>query len=190
MIGSPPQFPMYLRALEASRFLKINICEILWLLKQLREEGIEFKNVNIVISAFRVQIKDKFNCFLKASIDEMDPTKLSIKVSNGRFAEICQMLEEKKAATETITNDNGLKILYKAMETTNEERDADGKEKMYSESLMKKIKEILEIYQKLDKVHSQRSIQSEEERTYDKQIEGKLGEIISDFSNLKEKEEK
>ena len=175
---------MHLRALEAGRFLKINICEILWLLKKLEQESIQFTHVNIVISAFRVQIKKKFNCFLKVKIDEMDPMELSAKVNRSRIPEICRMLKEKKDATETITNAQGLTALYKAMGYANSECLREGKKGIYNDELMQKIKHLLEIYSELDKIHLRRSIQTKEEENYDNKIETELSDIIRDFSKL------
>ena len=173
-------------ALEAGRFLKINICEILWLLKKLEQESIQFTHVNIVISAFRVQIKKKFNCFLKVKIDEMDPMELSAKVNRSRIPEICRMLKEKKDATETITNAQGLTTLYKAMGFTNNECVREGKKGIYGDQLMQKIKHLLEIYSELDKIHLRRSIQTREEENCDNKIEAELSDIICDFSKLEE----
>lgn len=180
---------MQLRALEAGRFLKINICEIYYLLGQLRREEIRFEQVNIVISAFRVQVKEKFNCFLKAGIDQADQTQLIVKVNNGKISELCQMLEEKKDATETITNSKGLSILCHAMETTNDERKRDGKENLYSDAVIQKVHDILNIYEELNQIHKTRSEYSSEEKETDQRLEEKLDEIIKEFRTMTKQEE-
>lgn len=168
---------MYLRALEAERFLKINICEIKWLLERLKENNVLFKNVDIVISAFRVQSKKDFSCFLKTDIDVKSTIGLAFLVFHGEVSEICKMLEEKKDASETITNVSGLKRLYDAMKETA----GDEKAYRYSESAIAKLEEILDIYQRLDELHNRGSVKTEEEDRYEREIREKIGEVIQEL---------
>lgn len=178
---------MNLRALEAERFLKINICEILYLLEQLKGEGIQFKTVDIVISAFRVQKKERFNCFLRAEIDKIDSADLTVKVVAGEISEICRMLEEKKDATETIINPEGIRNLQRAMEASN--RSQKKEQNFYSKGIIEKTKEILNIYLELDRIHHVKSIHSSEEKVKERRIAAELENLIVAFRELEKKGE-
>lgn len=175
---------MHLRALEANRFLKINICEIYNLVERLRKSKIQFEDINITISAFRVQKKEKFNCFIRADIDRENVIDLSVKVALGEINEICRMLEEKRDATETITHSGGIKKLCEAIKVSN----SNPKGYKYNKEIIERIERISEKYDRLEKIHSTDSIQSAEEKKYEKEIEGELGEIIRALKDLEKAE--
>lgn len=177
---------MQLRALEANRFLKINICEIAYILKELRKEpnSVSFNKVNINISAFRVQGKERFNCFLKAGIDKLTPSKLGTKVNYGKIDEICKLLEEKRDGMETITVVKGIKTLFEAMEDSNEEA-GENTTFQYTDEVLDGLKEVLNVYENLDIIHRSSSIQSDMERQCELEIDKLLGELIRKLRNLK-----
>lgn len=168
---------MYLRALEVGRFLKINICEIKWLLEQLREKNVLFNKVDIAISAFRVHKKEKFNCFIKADIDNMDEKKLTAYVNAGIVSKICQMLEEKIDASETITNVKGLEALCEAMKQSSEFPELH----QYSPAVIDKLDKVLGVYAKLDAVHKRGSINTIEEELYEKEISAGINDVIAEL---------
>lgn len=168
---------MYLRALEAGRFLKINICEVKWMLEQLEEYGVFSDNVDIAISAFRVQKRDAFSCFLKADIDMKSEAELALDVYRGNIEDICQMLEEKKDASETITNANGIKSLCSAMKINNEKDPIHE----YNPVVIEKLNKILEVYEKLDKIHKKGSIKTQEEEQYEKEIHKGIEKIVNEL---------
>lgn len=173
---------MQLRALEVCRFLKINVCEIDYILSQLRKKGVEFEKVDIVISAFQVQKREKFNCFLKAQIDTMPTTQLCAKVMSGDIACLCSLLKEKQDGMETITKKNGLNNLYEAMQESNEAKGL----KIYPTDLLEKMKRLLGVYEQLDSIHQTKSVREESEKECEQTICTLLGEIIQ---LLKESEE-
>ncbi|MDE6530237.1 MAG: metallophosphoesterase [Lachnospiraceae bacterium] len=171
---------MYLRALEVGRFLKINICEIEWLLEQLRQENVLFKRVDIAISAFRVQKREKFNCFIKAEIDNMDDIDLASYVNAGDVSMICQMLEEKIDASETITNVKGLEALCKAMKKSNERPNLY----QYNLTAIKKLDSVLDVYAKLDAIHKRGSINTEEEKSNEIEIRAGINGVIAELKKV------
>lgn len=175
---------MHLRALEAGRFLKINMCEIVWLLNILKEEGILFKKVNVVVSAFRVQVKEKFSCFIKTQIDKEAFEDLTVLASTGNIEVICEMLEEKKDITETITNYSGIENLYKGMQACNRR---DGFQ--YNDIIMGKMGELMSLYRNLDRIQNRQSIPTIEEKEYEKDIEKKINEIIQELKVCKKQEQ-
>ena len=179
---------MYLRALEAKQFLKINICEIDYLLKKIKDSAITFKDVEVVISAFRVQKIDKFHCFLKAEIDAMDDTRLTTIVNYRKFSELYKLIKEKKDGQETVIKTKGLDQVYKAMKSSNAEMLASGKKEIYSKNLITLLKKVLEEYEKLDRIHKNESIQNDSGKNYEKNIDSLLGEILQSIKELEKVE--
>lgn len=168
---------MYLRALEVCHFLKINICEIEYLLSKLKDKGIEFEDVNIVISSFRAQKKNKFNCFLRAKIDTLSPIEISGMVMGGKVEEICELLKEKQDGSETITRSEGIKYLYEAIEKSNS---IDGL-KRYSDRVLGMLKEVLDIYDNLNDLHKKKSIPSAQEKRYEENVQALLERVIDEL---------
>ena len=174
---------MHLRALEARRFLKINICEVDYLLKQLKNKGIEFRKVRIVLEAFRIQARDRFNCFLKAKIDEMPVPDLSAKVFYGKIDELCRLLQEKRDGMETITKLHGIKAMYDAMVSYNREGESSASF-FYKEDVLGLFEQVLKVYEALDEMHKTTSVQSEEEKKCEKKIDELLGKLIAELKKL------
>lgn len=176
---------MHLRALEAKQFLKINICEIDYLLKKLKQNNVEFSKVEIIISAFRVQKKEGFHCFLKTEIDSMDTIDLTTLVNLGNISDLCLLFREKKDAKETITKVHGIENVYKAMISTNKLATKKGTPPIYEEEIINLLKEALEKYQQLDQIHKSCSIQSADEEEYEKEIEYILERVIEKMEEAK-----
>ena len=179
---------MHLRALEAKQFLKINICEIDYLLKKLIDNGITFENVEIVILAFRVQKIDKFHCFLKSEIDVMDSTDLITAVNYKDFLKLSQLIKEKRDGQETVIKTKGLEIIYKAVKASNKAMKKSGEKEIYSEELIGLLKQVLDVYEELDKIHKTMSIQSDIEKSYAENIDNLLETIINSINELEEVE--
>lgn len=177
---------MHLRALEAKQFLKINVCEIDHLLKQLKKKNVEFNKVEIIISAFRVQKKEGFHCFLKTEIDSMESTKLTTLVNFRRISDLCRLLKEKKDAKETITKVHGIETVYKAMISSNESLAECGEAPIYEQEIIDLLEKVLEKYKQLDQIHKARSIQSADEDKYEKEIENILEELIKKLKEMEE----
>ena len=171
---------MHLRALEASRFLNINICEIGYLLDKLIEKQLVISQVDISISAFRVQIKEGFNCFIKPKIDRISEQEISFAVYANERGEICDWLLEKSMCTETITDNYGMYSLYKSFMFIHE------KKKIYDASILNLMKSIIAQYEELDKIHQRTSIHSEEkacEQKIKKLIDGLIIELKRETDN-------
>lgn len=117
---------MSLRALEASRFFKINICEVLFLAQQICNKY-PFTNIEVTISAFRVQIKEQFGCFLKAKLDtlaqscEIASKLASLAYSNdpaqiaSKIEYIISLIKDKKLRSETVIETVGIENLLKSI---------------------------------------------------------------------------
>lgn len=175
---------MYLRALEAKQFLKINICEIEYLLDCLKKKAIAFEEVEIVISAFRVQKKEKFHCFLKSEIDALSTEHLSVIVSYKDFSKLRHLFEEKKDGQETVIKTHGIETVYRAMKASNELNENKGREKVYSKEILSLLEEVLKKYEELDGIHKMASVQSKQGNTYEEEIDNLLGRIIESIEKL------
>lgn len=169
---------MHLRALEAGRFLKINMWEIYYLLHKLVTLGISFSDVDITISAFRVRVKKNFSCFIKSDIDR-DEIKVSLYVAHKRISKIIEMLEEKKVAMETIIHSAGINTLYKSVK----ENMALSPES-YTEEILVKLEKVKEQYKELDRLHSVKSVNSEAEEKCEREIIKNIDGVIACLEQL------
>ena len=109
---------VYLRALEVNHFLKINICEIYLLCKQIADKIRSISDVNIELFAFRAQYKEKFGCFKKARIDMINESDLTIMIQRDATI-IIPLLNEKKDFSETVVQDIGIDNLSRALNAIN-----------------------------------------------------------------------
>lgn len=107
---------LYLRALEVNYFLKINLCELYLMSKEIAKAIRSVRNVDINIHAFRAQYKEKFGCFAKAKIDLLSSAMLMRLISEGNNHDLVCMLREKVDFCETIVNKAGIIELRKAFE--------------------------------------------------------------------------
>lgn len=169
---------MSLRALEVSRFLKINICEVLYLLNKVKEK-ICFEKVHISIHAFRVQIIDDFSCFLKSKIDINYSSARLMKMLNGKkYKEVVALLEDKKSHNETIINITGIKELYEALTICCEgEREENVKTE---KEAMKYVNELIILYSALKEYREGHSVVDSSIKEYERRIR----ETIDSICNL------
>lgn len=189
---------MTLRALEASRFLKINICEVLLIVKQLHSKY-PFSNVEVVISAFRVQIKEQFGCFLKAKLDteaeqEGIVTNLSSllysndpKVISNEIGEIIRLIQDKRLRSETVIETNGIEKLRTAITTVKNKLSDDKKE--IKANLSKALVCITALLHLLDKLKQSRANSSEQTEDMDKLeglIQSQYVSLIDEFEKLRQ----
>jgi hypothetical protein len=105
---------LYLRALEVNHFLKINLCEIYLLCKNIKHKIRSIENINVNILAFKAQYKEKFGCFKRAEIDKISESKLTIKLEHEDPV-VLQYLTEKKDLAETVMVHDGMRIFVKVL---------------------------------------------------------------------------
>lgn len=104
----------YFRALEVSKFLRVNLEELRLKICNIHNEIPEFKNVNITIFAFRAYINRKINTLRIPEIDRTHPIKL-FTMLNTAPGKIAVMLREKSLASTVIQTDS-IKHLLEALE--------------------------------------------------------------------------
>lgn len=126
--GDTLHISMNLRALEVSRFLKINICEILYVAQRIHDAH-PFANIEAEISAFRVQVTKRFGCFLKAKLDtKKQKTKVTAMLTSLVFSSdreeiaaqiqgIIRLILDKKQRSETVIETAGIQNLLDSILT-------------------------------------------------------------------------
>lgn len=167
------------RALEASRFLKINICEIFYLLQKISHTPLlNFEKIQLSIHAFRVQLIENFRCFLKSEIDTMQAAKIAYIVYNKDNEKLRNLLIDKRDCKETVVISTGMNNLYAAMETAVENGAT------YYRPILDNTKKVLDCYNELIEERKKSSINSENiRRIYDQ-----LAIIFNDIMTYLDKE--
>ena len=187
---------MNLRALEASRFLKINICEIL-LIAQKIHERYPFSQIEIVLSAFRVQIKEGFGCFLKAKLDtdkqlyEITARLACLRLvkSKRRIANeidpIINLIKDKQQRTETVIETIGIQNLSNVVKTTIDMlQDSDVKSEL--NDISSTIETLLKLLNQLKLQRERFSEQTDRMDSIEEQIQVQYNVLIDKFERLKE----
>lgn len=187
---------MTLRALEVSRFLKINICEVLLIAKQIYSKY-RFSNIEVVISAFRVQIKEQFGCFLKAKLDtEAQQSRMMVTLSSLRYSdnsavianeigEIIRLIQDKKLRSETVIVTNGIEKLQVCVATVKDMLpDGKGELKSKLDQVYVCITKLLDLLNKLKQNRASSSEQTEDMDALEKQIQNQYDLLINEFERL------
>ena len=188
---------MTLRALEASRFLKINICEALFIAKKIYSKY-RFSNIEVVISAFRVQIKEQFGCFLKAKLDtEAQQSRMMVTLSSLRYSDdsaviadeigkIIRLIQDKKLRSETVIVTNGIEKLQVSVATVKDMLpDGKGALKSKLDQIYVCITTLLDMLNKLKQNRASSSEQTEDMDALEKQIQNQYDLLINEFERLR-----
>lgn len=188
---------MNLRALEASRFLKINICEILLLTRQIYSKH-SFSNIEVDISAFRVQIKEQFGCFLKAKLDTLtqsnklaimltclehrdDPAKIASKIDY-----IISLIRDKKLRSETVIETAGVEnLLNSIIDVQDDMPDGEETSKSGLDQVCTYTRDLLTKLNKLKESRASNSEQTKDMDILEEEIEKQYELLIDGFERLK-----
>lgn len=109
---------LYLRALEVNHFLRINICEIYLMCKQIANQIRSIKKISVNILAFKAQYKENFGCFKRAEIDKIDESEITLLLHDN-LDNIVSLLEEKRDLNETVIENKGITSFFKALQAIN-----------------------------------------------------------------------
>lgn len=112
---------LYLRALEVNHFLKINLCEIYLMCKQIAHEIRSIETVSVNIYAFKAQYKENYGCFKCAEIDKIDESEITLSLQDN-LGYIVQLLMEKRDLNETVIENKGMTSFFKALQASNKRR--------------------------------------------------------------------
>ncbi len=91
----------YFRALEVSKFLRINVEEIRMIIEKIKSEILKISKVNLNILAFRAYKKENINPLKRAEIDLLKSNEIFglLKTNKSKFIDL---LEEKKTKSTVI----------------------------------------------------------------------------------------
>lgn len=166
---------IYLRALEVNHFLKINLCEVYVMCKEINDKIRSINKINITFLAFRTQYKKNFGCFKKAKIDTVSEAKLTKLLMEKDKKEIIDMLNEKIYLHETVIQDKGLIKFKSALSEVIQDN-------LYSSKNMEYFDNILN---ELNNLKSERCKTSNYKNIeiYEKSLERYINEFINYFLN-------
>ena len=109
---------LYLRALEVNHFLRINLCEIYLLCKQIIQEIRSVETIEVAVFAFKAQYKESFGCFRRAELDAIKESEIAFSLQDN-LGYIIHLLEDKKSLYETVVEDKGMSSFYSALQAAN-----------------------------------------------------------------------
>ncbi len=164
---------IYFRALEVNRFLKINLCEIYLMIKSIANIIRSIEEVDITIIAFRAQYKEKYGCFRKAKIDTLNEAELTVLLSNKKYDNIIDLLEEKLELSETVIEDKGINSIKNAIEVLTKEGES-------SVLLLEKVKKTQERLNLLKEERKKTSNYKEIEKT-EQLVTDSIKDLIAGF---------
>lgn len=159
---------LYLRALEVNHFLKINLCEIYLMCKEISKEITTIREISINLHAFRAQFKEKFGCFKRAELDRISEADIAYSLWDD-IPKIIRLLQGKRDLYETVIENCGMRSLHNAIE---------------SQNYRKPIKE--PILKSIDKIIStMKALEAERKKTSNYVlIESTEKELTADFNRI------
>lgn len=187
---------MTLRALEASRFLKINICEILYVAQRIYEKQ-PFDKIEVELSAFRVQIKENFGCFLRAKLDTMcTQHEITVLLSSLNYSvdhptiensikKITSLIRDKMQRSETVIETAGLESLLQSVIAVQNQGIKESNNTGLSE-ICNSLKELLEMLNQMKQHRESSSEENAKMIDLEKQIQTKYESLICSFERLAE----
>lgn len=168
------------RALEASRFLKINICEVYYLISQIHKcPVLKFDQVELSIHAFRVQIHENFRCFLKSKIDKLTSADLVMLIISKEYEQLAELLKDKQCYSESIIIKTGM-VQFKYALSALRTRESD-----LTDKILEDVIAILDTYDALIAEGEKNSVRTELKTSLYKKINLHFDKIINVISNIK-----
>lgn len=147
---------LYLRALEVSKFFKINVCEAYLIAEKIRNKIKSIQNICLNLYAFRAQYKEGFGCFVKAEMDRVEQGVFVRLLCKNEFQQLSNMLQEKMDLKETVIVDSGFANLLTSIEICRNEL---GQEVCCE--INDKICSILDNFSKLKSIREESSLHSD-----------------------------
>jgi hypothetical protein len=111
----------YFRALEVSKFLRINLEEIRLVAKLIVDSNRKIKGIKLNVFSFRAYVRDDFNPLERPAIELLDDIEI-LKLMEKKPKEICRLLREKLKASTVIEN-NSLTVMNQIITDDNKNQD-------------------------------------------------------------------
>ena len=174
--------------------MKINICEILYVANRIYEVC-PFNNIEAELSAFRVQIKESFGCFLRAKLDKMcSQNEITALLScliystdqptiENQIKRIIDLIQDKMQRSETVIETAGLESLLNSVNTVqNQEIKESYKTGLYE--IYESIRELLGLLNQMKQHRASSSEENTEMIDLNNQIQKKYKSLICSFERL------
>lgn len=194
--GDTLHISMNLRALEVSRFLKINICEILYVAQRIHDAH-PFVHIEAELSAFRVQVTERFGCFLKAKLDtEVQCDDLPFMLSEvmhcpdqasakAQVEELIRLIRDKQQRSESVIETTGFDRLLRSVSAA---RRKLPKEKAALDPKLERIEACVKaLLDQLDALREKRKSASEptkDMRALEEQLPGQYDLLVAALEEL------
>ncbi|NCD07091.1 MAG: hypothetical protein EOL97_13315 [Spirochaetia bacterium] len=174
---------LYFKALEVSKFLRINIEETRMILKKIDDSLVgKIENINLTIFAFRAYIKEDINVLERPELDQKTSQEIFKLLKEDPNVSLIPLIEAKKHSS--------TKIEYQSFQFIRdwiEDEDADIKnfihDKLKRPMILEYIKKIIEIMQHIEGLRckiSHGTEVNEVEKLYREEMEKLIREIRND----------
>ena len=169
---------LYFRALEVSKFLRINIEEIRIIIENIKTEIVNIDKVFLNIIAFRAYVEEDINPLQRAELDLLISKKI-FGILKKEPKELIKLLEEKKTSS-TIIEYKSYQDIIEWMEDTDS---ADDIHKGIMKPIIKKLfKDIVEISIEIEDIRT-KSSHSHDINSKQCNYKDKLDELIKELRN-------
>ncbi len=141
---------VYFRALEVSKFLKINLEELRSIINKIYEEFSDIKTVKLHIFSFRAYSDPDINPLIRPEIETLDQSTL-LKILEKKLKErLIPLLVEKVQTRTTVVDDQSFSKILDILEDPNKNEDINTQVKSeYTKQILKKILKSSEILKEL-----------------------------------------
>ena len=112
---------VYFRALEVSKFLRINLEEIRLVAKRIYDSNRKIKDIKLNVFSFRAYVRDDFNPLERPAIELLDDIEI-LKLMEKKPKELCRLLREKLKASTVIEN-NSLTVMNQIITDNNKNQE-------------------------------------------------------------------
>jgi len=168
----------YFRALEVSKFLRINIEEIRIIIENVKTEIVDIDKVFLNIIAFRAYIKEDINPLQRAQLDLLTSQKI-FAILKKKPKELVKLLEEKKTSS-TIIEYKSYQDIIEWMEDTDS---ADDIHKDIMKPIINKLfKDIVDISIEIEDIRT-KSSHSHDIDSKQNNYKNKIDELIRELQN-------
>jgi len=172
---------IHFRALEVSKFLKINLEEIRLIINEIYKEFIDLENVYLTIFAFRAYIKDSINPLIRPKLELLSESRLLKILEKKAKTKLIPLLEEKKSVDSTVVDDESFKNILRILNDV--ESNIDIPEHLKSKHTKGIVSSISEISDKIKDLRAKDSHNADIDSLYSA-YKSKIEKLINEISTI------
>lgn len=174
---------LYFRALEVSKFLRINIEETRMILKEIYDSFVsKIENINLTIFAFRAYIKENINVLERPELDQKTEQEIFKLLKQDPNTSLIPLIEEKKQLSTKIEYQS-LQIICNWLEDEDDDIKNFINDKLKRPIVLSHIKQIIGIMQNIEGLRCKISHGVDldvEEKKYSAMMDALIREIRND----------